>query len=457
MTQNSSALRLSLMGLAGASIEWYDFLLYGTAAALVFPTVFFPAAMPPFVALIASFSTFAVGFIARPFGGVLFGHIGDRVGRKRALVAALLLMGFATTLIALLPSYDAAGVFSPLALITLRLAQGLAVGGQWGGATLLATESAPRSRRGLYGGIAQAGVFLGVLLANVAVLAASGLTTPQGFMNYGWRIPFIFSVVLIALGLFVHFRIEETEEFRKLLRSDSAATASLVTGATSEPPRAAQSAHKGRTPLLVAIRTCPGRMLLAAGVMLPLHAVFYVVVTYAIAYGTSASGLNLTRATMLGGVLIALVVAAPVCVLSGALSDRFGRRRLIMIGVVLMALSAFSFFPLIETRTFAWIAVALAMALSCNAVAYGSLGTMFAELFDTRMRYSAMSLAYQLGAIVGGGFVPIVATALYARFHTNVWMALYIMLTCVVAMICLSRVQETDPAELDPRLPIARI
>jgi len=449
MSLDRAALKLSLMGLAGASIEWYDFLLYGTAAALVFPTVFFPATMPPFVALIASFSTFAVGFIARPFGGILFGHLGDKVGRRVTLASALMLMGLATMLIAFLPSYQSAGVFSPLALVVLRLAQGLAVGGQWGGATLLATESAPKSSRGLYGGITQAGVFVGVLLANVAVLAASSLTTPQGFMTYGWRIPFLFSVALIGLALFVQFRVEETEAFRQLQRPEISPP--------DQSARAGASPLHSRLPLLAALRTCPGRILLAAGILLSLHAIFYVVVTYAIAYGTSASGLRLPRSTMLGGVLIAQIVAAPVSVLAGALSDRVGRRRIIMTGISLLGVWALMFFPLIDTRSFAWISVALTVAACCNSMAYGPLGTMFAELFDTRMRYSAMSLAYQLGAIAGGGFVPIVATALYSRYHTNIWTALYIALTSVLSIICVSRLQETAAVEMSEPTPAAGV
>ena len=451
-------LKLSLMGLAGASIEWYDFLLYGTAAALVFPTVFFPATMPPFVALIASLSTFAVGFIARPFGGILFGHLGDKVGRKITLAAALMLMGLATTLVAFLPSYQSAGVFSPLALVLLRFAQGLAVGGQWGGVILLATESAPRSRRGLYGGITQAGVFVGVLLANVAVLTASTLTTPQGFMTYGWRIPFLCSVVLVGLALFVHFRVEETEAFRQLHRPQSSPPDSVrAPSSPTESASAAPSPLQSPLPLLAALRTCPGRVLLAAGVLLPLHAIFYVVVTYAIAYGASASGLRLPRSTMLGGVLIAQIVAAPVSVLAGALSDRFGRRRIIMTGITLLGVWALMFFPLIDTRSFMWITVALTVAACCNAMAYGPLGTMFAELFDTRMRYSAMSLAYQLGAIAGGGFVPIMATVLYSRYHTNTWTALYITLTSALAVLCLSRLQETAATEFNAPTPIASV
>jgi len=314
----------------------------------------------------------------------------------------------------------------------LRLAQGLAVGGQWGGATLLATESAPRSRRGLYGAITQAGVFVGVLLANVAVLVASSLTTPHDFMAYGWRIPFLFSIVLVGLALLVHFRVEETEAFRQL-----------------QSVHATPGPLQSRLPLLAAVRTSPGRILLGAGVLLSLHAMFYVVVTYAIAYGTSASGLRLPRTTMLGALLIAQIVAIPMIVVAGALSDRFGRRRIMMTGIALMGVWALVLFPLIETRSFVCIAVALTVAACCNSLAYGPLGTMFAELFDTRMRYSAMSLAYQLGAIAGGGFVPILATALYSKYHTNTWTALYIAFSCVLSLICLSRLKETVASELN--------
>jgi MFS family permease len=443
MSQDRAALKLSLMGLAAASVEWYDFLLYGTAAALVFPTVFFPATMPTFIAQIASFSTFAVGFIARPFGGVLFGHLGDKLGRKKALVAALLLMGLATTSIGFLPSYETAGAAAPLALIVLRMAQGLAVGGQWGGATLLATESAPSERRGLYGGIAQVGVFAGVLLANVAVLAVNGMTTSEDFMAYGWRIPFLFSLVLVGLGLWVHYRVDETRAFKRLREHT----------ASPDAAAAAPFGRRSQPPLLAAVRAYPGRILLAAGILLPLHAIFYVIVTYAVAYGTSRSGLHLPRSTMLGAVLIAQLVAAPVAVLAGALSDHFGRRRIVMTGIALVGIWALALFPLIDTRSFTWISVALAIAASANAVAYGPLGTMFAELFDTRMRYSAMSLAYQLGAIAGGGFVPIIATTLFARFHTNTWTALYIMLASAVALICTIKLQETAVAKQSSLMP----
>jgi len=233
MPRESNALRLALAGLAGSSIEWYDFFLYATAAALVFPTTFFPATLPPFAALIASFATFAVGFVARPIGAVVFGHVGDRLGRKSALVGALIMMGLATALIGLLPTYRTAGVYSPLALVLLRLAQGLAVGGQWGGAVLLATESAPKSRRGLYGSIAQAGVPVGVVLSNLALLAVSGATSPRAFMAYGWRIPFLFSIVFVGVGIFIQIRIEDTEAFRKLRESSNGAGAPQIRSSES--------------------------------------------------------------------------------------------------------------------------------------------------------------------------------------------------------------------------------
>ncbi|MGB7740680.1 MAG: MFS transporter [Steroidobacteraceae bacterium] len=450
-----SPLKLALMGLAGASIEWYDFLLYGTAAALVFPTVFFPANMPPFVSLIASLSTFAVGFVARPFGAVLFGHMGDRVGRKATLATALVLMGVATTLIAFLPSYRSAGVFSSLALVLLRLLQGLAVGGQWGGAALLATESAPKGRRGWYGGIAQAAPAVGVLLANVAFLAASGSMSPEAFLAYGWRIPFLLSVVLVGLGLYVHFRVEETHAYRKLqLPVPSPADAPADPAVLGMNAHAAQPLPRRPSPIIEALRMYPGRILLAAGVFVPSNAGFYLGITYVVAYGTSAAGLQLPRSIMLGAVLISSVVSIPVGLLAGNLSDRYGRRRVIMTGVMLLSVSTFAMFALIETRSFLWISVALAVSGSLTNVIYAPLAAMFAELFDTRVRYSAMSLAYQLAAIAGGAVTPILATSLYARYHTNVWIATYMAVTCAVALACVIRLKETVARDLEEPSPL---
>jgi MFS family permease len=379
-----------MMGLAGASIEWYDFLLYGTAAALVFPTLFFPATLSPFVAQIASFSTFAVGLVARPFGAVLFGHMGDTVGRKKTLAAALVLMGVATTFIALLPTYRTAGVFAPLALIFLRLLQGLAVGGQWGGATLLATESAPPAKRGFYGSIAQCGVGVGVVLANVAFLAASSATSTEAFLAYGWRIPFLLSVGLIGLAMYLHFRVDDTAAFLQAQsltkRTPVATTTAIAAGAA--PP------SKRPLPVMDALRRYPGRICLAAAVAAPTTLAFYVAITYVVAYGTSASGLQLPRSVLLGAVMLSGAVALPMAPLSGLLSDRFGRRRVMTVGMTLMAAWAFVLFALIETRSFLWIFVALTGAAATNNMMYGPLAALFAEHFETRVRYSAISLAY---------------------------------------------------------------
>jgi MFS family permease len=436
--QDAAALKHALMALGGASVEWYDFLLYGTAAALVFPTVFFPATMPPFVALIASFSTFAVGFVARPVGAVLFGHMGDGMGRKTAFAIALIVMGTATTLIGVLPSYRSAGVLSPLALVLLRLAQGFAVGGQWGGATLLATENAPKSKRGLYGSIAQAGVPVGVVVANLAFLVANNATTPAAFMAYGWRIPFLVSIALVGLGVFIHYRVADTTVFRQLQQPPPSAAG-----------KSALAMRGHRSPVLEVLRLQPRSILLAAGAYVWAVLVFYILLTYVVAYGTSA--LQLPRSLMISAVLISQLAQVPVLIVAGSLSDRYGRRRIFMTGVVLTAIWAFFLFPLIETRSLVWITVAIGVGIGSVALSHGPLAAMFAELFSTDVRYSAISLAYQLSAIVGGGVGPIVATALYARFRNNSWVSLLIASACVVSLLCMSTLKETRGTDFDQR------
>jgi MFS family permease len=426
-TQNLAALKYALAGLAGASIEWYDFFLYATAAALVFPSIFFPAAMPPFVALSASFSTFAVGFLMRPVGAVLFGHIGDRHGRKVAFAIALILMGTATALIGLLPSYRTAGVFSPLALVLLRLAQGIAVGGQWGGAVLLATENSPTYQRGFYGSIPQAGVSVGVVLANLGFIAASGAMSNQAFMAYGWRIPFLFSVALIGFGLYLRFRVEDTAAFRHL---------DPCTAEHAAANCAAAGSGSARSPVIDAIRLHSTLILRAGGSYVSTVLLFYILITYVVAFGTSASGLHLPRATLLNAVLISTIVQLPAVFLAGLLSDRYGRRRIFMTGIALAGAWAFVLFPLIETRSFVCITVALGVATFFLSLTAGPMAAMFAEQFAAPIRYSAISLSYQTAAIIGGGLAPVIATALYARFHSNLGVSLYIAGACAVSLVC---------------------
>jgi MFS family permease len=438
--RNPAALRHALTGLAGASIEWYDFFLYATAAALVFPGLFFPATLPPFVALLASFSTFAVGFLMRPVGAVLLGHIGDKLGRKVAFATALIVMGAATALIGLLPSYQTAGVFSPLALVLLRLAQGIAVGGQWGGATLLATESAPDSQRGLYGSIPQAGVPLGVVLANLAFIAANGAMSSQAFMAYGWRIPFLFSFALVGLGMYIQFRVEDTVEFRQL---DQPLSQPDDLPARESAAPAPPSVRAPRAPVIEAVRLHSKVILLAGGSYVSTVLLFYVLITYVVAFGTGVSGLHLARSTMLTAVLIGTVAQMPAIFVAGTLSDRYGRRRIFMTGVIMTGVWAFILFPLIETRSFVWITTAIGVGMFLLSLTAGPTAAMFAEQFGARIRYSAISLSYQLAAIIGGGLAPVIATALYARFHSNFGVSLYIAGACVISLACASRLKES--------------
>jgi MFS family permease len=447
MLSKDGSLKPALTGLAAASIEWYDFFIYATAAALVFPNVFFAAQLPPFVALIASYSTFAVGFIARPLGALLFGHLGDKLGRKTALAAALVLMGTATTLVGLLPSYATAGALAPLALVALRLMQGLAVGGQWGGAILLATENAPKSRRGLYGSIAQAGVPVGVVLANLAFLGANGAMSAESFMSYGWRIPFLLSVLLVCLGLYIYFRVDDTPAFRQLRQSAPS---------PAEVPGVNPNAERSRvSPIIEALRRHPRLILLAAGAYISTNLSFYIFITYVVSYGTSAVGLNLSRGTMLSAVLIANAVSTPVLFLAGRLSDRYGRRRIFMTGVSLAALWAFALFPLVEMRSWPWITVAILVGLSLSSLCYGPMAAMFTELFSTGIRCSGISLAYQLGAIVGGGLAPIIATALFARYHSNLWVSVYMAGACGISLICANKLADARDTDLDRPLVAA--
>jgi MFS family permease len=297
-----SIIKIALAAAAGAAIEWYDFFIYGTAAALVFPKLFFPADLPPFVAQIAAFSTFTVGFIARPIGGVLFGHFGDRAGRKRALSVALLVMGSATTCIGLLPSYAVIGAIAPLLLVALRFIQGLAVGGQWGGAALMAIESAPSGKQGFYGSFVQIGVPLGVVLANVVFLVVSSLVSATAFQAWGWRIPFLLSIALVAVGIFVQLHLEEPDEFER---------------AASLRARARETSNAW--PLVRVLKSHSTDVLLAGGAFLANNTCFYVAITYAVAYG--ASTMKIPQETMLAAVMIGSVAMVPVLIICGGVSD----------------------------------------------------------------------------------------------------------------------------------------
>jgi metabolite-proton symporter len=413
---------------AASSIEWYDFFIYGTAAALVFPKLFFPADMPPAVAQIAAFSTFAVGFIARPIGGMIFGHFGDIVGRKKALVVALLLMGSATTLIGCLPSYATVGVAAPLLLILLRFAQGLAVGGQWGGAALLATESAPPGRKGFYGSFPQLGVPAGVVLANLIFLIMTANFAPETFAAWGWRVPFLLSVLLVGLGLYVQLKLEDTPEFKAL-----------------EAAKGTQAKGARQSPILQAIVKHPKEILLAAGSFVASNGCFYLVITFLVSY--CVTNLGMDRPKVLWALLLGTLISAPSLPISGWLSDKYGRRGVYMVGAVLGGVWAFALWPLVDAQGFWGMVLGIALASVCLNFMYGPQSALFSELFSAEIRYSGASLGYQLGAIVGGGFAPIIATALLAEYKTSAVIAAYMAALCTVSFVSILLLAETNRRE----------
>ena len=432
--------------LAGTSIEWYDFFIYGTAAALIFPTAFFPADMPATVALIASFSTFAVGFIARPLGGIIFGHYGDRVGRKQTLVVALLIMGGGTTLIGLLPTYETIGIFAPLLLVLLRFIQGLAIGGQWGGAMLLVTESAPSNRRGYYGAFAQAGAPMGVILANLAFLAIGATMSDDAFLSWGWRLPFLASVILIGISMYVQLHLEETPAFKELEAIKLRKRAEGSIKAVSEVVDPSE-VNLDRSPILEALRIYPMRIALAAGAFISIQVTFYILIAFVVAYGTNESGLGLPRSTMLSAVLIASVVQLAVQFQAASYSDRHGRRGVYLAGAALLGIWAFALFPLIDTGNFFLIVIAISGGLSFMAMQYGPQAAFYTELFSTQVRYSGASLGYQIGAILGGAFAPTIAVLLWKEFGI-VYVSVYIAIAALVTIGSVYMLTETSGKDI---------
>ncbi|MFT4817275.1 MAG: MFS family permease [Pseudohongiellaceae bacterium] len=432
----ASMRKVALTALAGTSIEWYDFFLYATAAALVFPSAFFPDSTPT-MGLILSFGTFAFGFIARPLGGILFGHFGDRVGRKRTLVIALMMMGIASTLIGLLPTFATIGIAAPILLSLLRFTQGLAIGGQWGGAMLLVTESAPADKRGYYGAYAQAGAPVGVILANVAFMIISYSVSEEAFMNWGWRIPFISSVLLIGISMYVQLHMEETDAFKELQE--------LQKKKQAEQPEAVVVR---RSPVLEAIAKYPKRIALAAGAFLSIQVSFYILIGFVLAYGTDADGAGMTRDQMLFAVLLASVLQIPAQFMAASYSDRNGRRGIFMLGAILTGVWAFALFPLIDTGNFWLIVLGLSGGLMFLGMMYGPQAAFFTELFSTEVRYSGASLGYQTGAILGGAFAPTIATILWTEYSV-VWVSVYIAIASALSLISVLMLTETYKTSLD--------
>ena len=430
----SNMRKVALTALAGTSIEWYDFFLYGAAAALVFPTVFFGAATPT-VALILSLLTFAAGFVARPIGGVIFGHFGDRIGRKRTLVIALMLMGVSSTLIGFLPTYAMIGVAAPILLTLLRFAQGLAIGGQWGGAMLLVTENAPDDKRGYYGAYAQAGAPVGVILANLAFIIISALVSEESFNTWGWRIPFLASAVLIGISMYIQLNLEDTRAFKEL--------EALKQKRQENEPDAPKPVV--RSPIVEAIRKYPKRIALAAGAFLSIQVTFYILIAFLLAYGVTSA--EMSRNDMLVAVLIASALMIPTQFLFSAYSDRHGRRGIFMLGAVLTAAWAFAVFPLVDTGNFWLIVLAITVGLLFLGMMYGPQAAFFTELFSTEVRYSGASLGYQIGAILGGAFAPTIAVFLWTEYDI-LWVSVYIAFASTLTLLSVKALTETYKSSL---------
>ena len=430
--KKSNMRKVALTALAGTSIEWYDFFLYGAAAALIFPSAFF-GEIPETTALILSLLTFAAGFIARPIGGIIFGHFGDRVGRKKTLIAALLLMGISSTLIGLLPTYAMIGVTAPILLTLLRFAQGLAIGGQWGGAMLLVTESAPSNQRGYYGAFAQAGAPIGVILANLALIITSALVSEEFFNTWGWRIPFLASAVLILISMYIQLNLEDTKAFK-----------ALATNSNNKSNEQVQ-----RSPVLEAIRRYPKRIMLAAGAFLSVQVTFYILIAFMLAYGVASA--NMERDDMLTAVLIGCAIMVPLQFMFSAYSDRNGRKGIFMLGAILSGVWAFAIFPLVDTGNFWLIVLALAFGLIFLAMMYGPQAAFFTELFSTEVRYSGATLGYQFGAIIGGAFAPTIAVKLWSDFDIF-WVSFYIAFASMLTLISVMLLTETYKSNLDEEI-----
>jgi MFS transporter, MHS family, shikimate and dehydroshikimate transport protein len=421
--QPSSIRLVAVASFVGTTIEWYDFFLYGTAAALVFNQLFFPT-VDPLTGTLAAFGTYAVGFVARPIGGVIFGHFGDRVGRKSMLVLTLVIMGVATFMIGLLPTYEHIGVWAAVALIVLRIAQGFGVGGEWGGAVLMAVEHAPARTRGFYGSWPQLGVPAGLLLST-AVFAVFARLPSAEFLSWGWRVPFLLSVVLVVIGLVIRLKLLETPSFTRLKETRTEA----------------------RMPIVDVVRHYPRQLLLAMGVRIGENGAFYIYSVFVLLYATQQ--VNMERDVVLNAILLGAACELVAIPLYGALSDRIGRRAVYLFGAITTALFAFPLFWLLDTGSppLVWLALIVAFAVS-HAAMYAPQGAFLSEMFGANVRYSGASLGSQLASVLAGGLSPFIATALLRRYGHGGPIAPYLIGMALITVVALAFARETSHDEI---------
>jgi MFS family permease len=423
---DSRTRRRALFGSAvGSAVEWYDYFLYGTMAGLVFGPLFFPTGDPVSSQMLA-LASFAVAFLIRPVGGVVFSHVGDRIGRKKTLVATLTIMGVATLGIGLMPTYASIGVLAPILLTLLRLLQGLALGGEWGGGLLMAVEYAPNDRRGFYGAIPQTGALFGLALGNLTASGANAIFTEQQFLAYGWRIPFVLSVLLVGLGLWIRNAVEETPSFQKVRSGNTIA----------------------RVPFLETLKNHWRAVLRTIGAKFLETSTFYLFATFTLTYAVS---LGFTRGTALNAVLIAAVVGIPMELLVGIVSDRVGRKKMYVAGAVAMLLYILPYLWMLNQNSTAMLIVATVVGFGVIWPMYGAvIGTLFAESYSPDVRYTGISLGYQIGAALVGGPAPLIATWLLRQYNGSyVPIGVFIMICGAISLVAVSFAKDKHNQNLD--------
>ncbi|MER8000291.1 MFS transporter [Streptomyces sp. NPDC095613] len=422
--------RIVSASLIGTTIEWYDFFLYGSAAALVFNTLFFPTS-DPLVGTLIAFVTYAIGFAARPLGGVVFGHFGDKIGRKKLLVISLLMMGGATFAMGLLPTYDSIGVGAPILLTVLRLIQGFALGGEWGGAVLIVSEHGGDKHRGFWASWPQAGAPGGNLLATGVLALLAAVQSEETFLSWGWRVPFLLSGVLVVIGLWIRVSVSESPVF---LAAQAKAEADAARGIKDKPP------------VVEVFRRSWREVLGAIGTRFGENISYYILTSFLLVYVTSH--LELPKSTALNAVLIGSAVHFVTIPAWGALSDRLGRKPVTLIGSVGMAAWAFAFFALVDSESFAVITLSVTVGLLLHGAMYGPQAAFISEMFDTKVRYSGASMGSQLASIVAGALAPIIAVELLKDFGSPTPIALYLCVAAVITTVTVAVIKETRGRDL---------